>query len=439
MSACTTPGKASTRSSEPDACTFPAGSGPGSAVRKRIASGCEKRGTGQLVGHVLAECLRAARPRPGRRPTAWRDEVGHLPARDPRGHLDDRAPPVVGDDQLRERDPVAEPERAARPARRRARPARAVAVDRRRDRRGSSRRRSRCPGGRSRSESVRSIASPPRASTRPLSSRPSTNSRRSPPPSTTPRARRAGARRGRRRESRRKTPRWPPESAGLSTAGRPTVSAAARCLEDVANGGEARLRHTRLGEAATHRDLVRHQVRGRRADPGQTEPLGHRGHDGHGAVGRDGQHAVDGVPPADLGNCVDVLEVDDLRHVGLLRARARRGCGRRRRRGGRAPAPAIARRWCRPAPTKRTVFTAGARLRSRGRRYRHGRRRRCPAPLPQEIVSRAPSRAWMSSAPAPASTRSRPPRGSMMSRAAVPLIVSLRTVPKIRQSLPVRR
>ena len=40
------------------------------------------------------------------------DEVGHLPARDPRGDLDDPDLAVVGDDQLRERDAVLEAERA---------------------------------------------------------------------------------------------------------------------------------------------------------------------------------------------------------------------------------------------------------------------------------------------------------------------------------------
>ena len=44
---------------------------------------------------------------------------------------------------------------------------------------------------------------------------------------------------------------------------------------------------------AAHRDLVGHQVRGLDADPRQAARLGDRGDDGHRAVGRDRQHAVD--------------------------------------------------------------------------------------------------------------------------------------------------
>ena len=54
------------------------------------------------------------------------------------------------------------------------------------------------------------------------------------------------------------------------------------------------------------------------ADPGQAERLGDGGDDGHGAVGRDGQDAVDRVPPRDLGDGGDVREVDrlgDVRHL----------------------------------------------------------------------------------------------------------------------------
>ena len=79
----------------------------------------------------------------------------------------------------------------------------------------------------------------------------------------------------------------------------------------------ARLRHAGGGQHAPHHHLVGHRVRRLRADPGQSERLCDGGHDRDGAVGRDGQDAVDAVPPADVGDRVDVLEVDDLGRVGV--------------------------------------------------------------------------------------------------------------------------
>ena len=119
-------------------------------------------------------------------------------------------------------------------------------------------------------------------------------------------------------------PRWPPESAGFSTAGNSIVWAAVRASWRVRTRGELRLRHARLAEAAAHRDLVRHQVRRLGADPGQSERLGDGGDDGDGAVRGHGQDAVDGVAAADLGHGLDVAEVDHLRDIGDLQA-ARRG------------------------------------------------------------------------------------------------------------------
>ena len=114
----------------------------------------------------------------------------------------------------------------------------------------------------------------------------------------------------------------------------------APALRERSHGGERRLRHAVVRKRAAHHDLVAHPLRHARADRGQAEALGHRRDDGNGAVGGDGQRAVDRVPPGDLGHRVDVGEVDRLRDVGDLKARARRGCGRRRRREcpGRAPA-----------------------------------------------------------------------------------------------------
>ena len=88
----------------------------------------------------------------------------------------------------------------------------------------------------------------------------------------------------------------------------------------VTGAGEARLRHARVGERAAHRDLVRHQVGGLGADSREPERLCDRCDDRHGAVGRDGEDAVDAVAPRDLGDPCDVREVDRLAHIGHLQA-----------------------------------------------------------------------------------------------------------------------
>ena len=189
-------------------------------------------------------------------------EVGHLAARDARRDLDDAHRAVVRHDQLREGDAVPQTERVHRVQRD---PLRLGERRRRRsrpDRRGSSRRRSRSPGGRSRSDSVSGDRLAVARDHEPVQLEPVVellDDRLA--ASATRRAPRAGARRGRRCDSTKKTPRWPPESAGLSTAGMPTVASAARALCRSRARGEARLRHAGVGERAAHRDLVRHQVR----------------------------------------------------------------------------------------------------------------------------------------------------------------------------------
>ena len=124
--------------------TRPVGSGPGSAVRNRIASGCEKRGRATLVGDGLAEGEPQRRPRRGRRrPRVARGRPSDRRGSAPRPRRRRTRPSVRGD-QLRERDPVAEPERARRLARDRSACAELVVADATAGRRGSSRRRSRC-------------------------------------------------------------------------------------------------------------------------------------------------------------------------------------------------------------------------------------------------------------------------------------------------------
>ena len=176
------------------------------------------------------------------------------------------------------------------------------------------------PGGRSRSESVTTSAVPPRAITMPFISMPSTK------PSTMHSCSADSASAAWRWRSRssslssRKTPRCPPESAGFSTAGSPTVFSARRPSDERSHGSERRLRHAVIRKRAAHHDLVAHPLRHARADRGQAEALGHRRDDGNGAVGGDGQRAVDRVSPGDLGHRVDVGEVDRLRDVGDLKA-----------------------------------------------------------------------------------------------------------------------
>ena len=87
-------------------------------------------------------------------------------------------------------------------------------------------------------------------------------------------------------------------------------------LSEIAGRREPRLWHARLGERAAHADLVRHQMRRRRPDRREREPLGDRRHHRDGAVRRHGERAVHAVPPRDLGDGVDVHEVDRFRYVG---------------------------------------------------------------------------------------------------------------------------
>jgi hypothetical protein len=86
---------------------------------------------------------------------------------------------------------------------------------------------------------------------------------------------------------------------------------------EIARGGEARLRHARLGQRPAHRDLVSEAMRRLRPDPRQAERLRDGGDDGHGAVRRHRQHAVDLVPARDLPHRGDVGEVDRLSSIGL--------------------------------------------------------------------------------------------------------------------------
>ena len=198
------------------------------------------------------------------------------------------------------------------------------------------------PGGRSRSESVsdRRLAVARDHDPVHLES-PRRTPRGSPPGSATPRAPRGGAPRGRRASRRRKMPRWPPESAGFSTAGKPTSSAATPPLGErraaPRSAAAARRASAKRRRIAT---LCVISVRGLGADPRQAARLGDRGDDRHGAVGRDRQHAVDAVPARGLEHAPSTSREVDSSATSAASTRARPGCGRPRPRAGRAPSPA---------------------------------------------------------------------------------------------------
>jgi hypothetical protein len=89
---------------------------------------------------------------------------------------------------------------------------------------------------------------------------------------------------------------------------------------EVAGSRIAGLRDARFGETSAHRDLVGHQVGGFASDARQAKPLRDGRNDGHGAVCRDGEDSVHGVPATGFGHRVDILEIDDLACVSLLEA-----------------------------------------------------------------------------------------------------------------------
>ena len=225
---------------------------------------------------------------------------------------------AVADDQLREGDPVLQPERPHRAQRHALGLLERVAEELRRDTSGSSRPRSRRPAGAAGRTGAAGTARRRARSTRPFSSSPSVNSSRIASPVGDSAS---AACRWRSRSSNdlsRKSPRWPPESAGLSTAGKPTVSAAGAASRRARTAANRGCGTPPSRELPAHRDLVRHQVRGIRADPGQAERLRDRGDDRNRPVGGHGQRAVDPEPARDLDHALDVDEVDDLGLVGML-------------------------------------------------------------------------------------------------------------------------
>jgi hypothetical protein len=247
-----------------------------------------------------------------------RREIGHLAARNPRRTFDQVRAAVLADDQLREGDPVLQPERVHRRDR---------DLLRLRERIG---------------EQARGVDVDP--------SDAEADARRPQPVGQRQRRHAAASRdheavqleafvvalenrlfRGRLGERRVQVgvevvPRLDPEDAALAAGvgrlhhgGKPNRVERGVGLVDRPNGRVAGLRHACIGEPRSHRDLVGHQVRRLGADPGQAETLGDRRDDGNGAVGGDGQDAVDGVAAPGLCDGVHVREVDDLADVGLAK------------------------------------------------------------------------------------------------------------------------
>ena len=190
-------------------------------------------------------------------------------------------------------------------------------------------------------------------------SRSSRRRRRTPPgsrrPWATPSTASARLRSRSSRLSIRKTARWPPESAGFRTAGSGTSASAASTSADERTAAKGGCGTPALGEGLPHEQLVRHPVCGLDPDAREPELVGDSGDDRYGPICGDGHHPVDVVPPTDLRHSLDVREVDELADVRRLEAECVSGCGRPRRRGGRALAPAGSR------------GAGDARLRRRGR------------------------------------------------------------------------
>ena len=108
----------------------------------------------------------------------------------------------------------------------------------------------------------------------------------------------------------------------LQHGGKPDFGAGTSRLRQRPHRREAGLRNAGVGKPPAHRDLVRHQVRGLDADPGQAARLGDRGDDRDRTVGAHREHAVDLQPRGLLQHLLDVCEVDDLRDVRVLEARS---------------------------------------------------------------------------------------------------------------------
>ena len=360
VSACTTPGKREHLLERADARHLARRQRPGLGGQEADRERLRKRGQSRARRAAPRRAPAGAAPRRRSTPTAWRTRSAICPPGIRAAHLDDDDLARRRRDQLREGDPVREPERAHRVRRDALRLLELVAVERRRvdvdpadaeaDARrpqavGQRQRRSPRRRGRSRSRSSRCPRRTPRGS---------------PPGSATRRAPRAGARRGRRPTRRRKRPRWPPESAGLSTAGKPTVSAARARSWSVAHRGEPRLRHAvrrRSARRIATLCVIRCATSRRRSRAARAPRRPRRRRAPRGRPRRSSRRRRRaGARPRSRAS---TSEKSTTSATSAASSPARPACGRRRRRAGRAPAPAGSRAaGGGRAPTKRRVFTA---------------------------------------------------------------------------------
>ena len=215
------------------------------------------------------------------------------------------------------------------------------------------------PGGRSRSDRSSGYGSPPRVMTSPFSSSPSVNSSRiaSPVGDSASAACRCRSRSS--NDLSMKRPRWPPESAGLSTAGNPTVSAAgaaSRRARTAANRGcgtppSASLR--RIATLCVIRCAVFVPIPGSPSASATAATTGTaRSADTVSAPSTANLRATSITPSTSTKSTTSASSACWRPAASGLRSTAttrRPSCFARR----------IARRWWRPAPTKRTVFTRG--------------------------------------------------------------------------------
>ncbi len=173
------------------------------------------------------------------------------------------------------------------------------------------------PLGRSRSDSNNGYAWPPRTTTSPFSSSPSTNS------STIALVRRRLRERGVQvavevfERPQLEQPALPTGVGRFSTAGKPTVSAAgpaSRRTRTAANRGcgtPPSARRRRIATLWVIRCAVAEPI------PGRPELLRHRRHDRHCPVCGDRQHAVDAGRTRNRDHRLDLREIDHVRVVGM--------------------------------------------------------------------------------------------------------------------------
>ncbi len=339
--------------------TRPVGQRPGRGGEEADRERLREARQGDVVGNVLAE-REAERELDEVDADRVTNEVGHLAAGDPRRDLDDGHAAVGRRDQLRERDPVAEPERRRRLARPSARRARAGPSRSTPGRRGSSRRRSRsrpAAAGR-RASASRGLAAARdddpvhlRALDEPLEDRLARRATR--------RARSGGG-------DSRSSGRLDPEDAALAAGvgrlqhgrepdgldrsaalgearGRPRTAAAGRpppraCGASRSCGSSGARPPSRSSAARAARSRRR-----RRAPPGRRRPSARRRPRAAARPPRPRRRRRSRRPPA-------------RRPAASPGASGLRSTATTRR--PRSRAWAIARRWWRPAPTKRTLDTA---------------------------------------------------------------------------------